>query len=93
MPETRTAVVDRIVDGETAVLLVEEDGETVDQLDLHVSELSKEAAREGMVVELAVDGGEIVSITPKPEANRERLKQNRDRIERLGTRLSDRDDQ
>lgn len=91
MPETYTGTVDRIVDGETAVILLEDDGETVEQLDIHVSELPEEVSQEGMVIEVRIEDDEVVSITPKPDEMRDRLERNRERLERLGTRLSERD--
>lgn len=47
MSERYITVLDRIVDGETAVLLLEDEGDVVDQLDLVLEELSEEGAFEG----------------------------------------------
>ena len=41
MTETYIATLDRIVDGQTAVLLLEDDDETVDQLDVDVTALAE----------------------------------------------------
>ncbi|WP_342809223.1 hypothetical protein [Natronosalvus hydrolyticus] len=47
MADAATAVLDRIVDGKTVVLLLGDDGETVDQLDVPLAELPSSARVEG----------------------------------------------
>ncbi|ADB61601.1 hypothetical protein Htur_2728 [Haloterrigena turkmenica DSM 5511] len=57
MTEHYTAVLDRIVDGETAVLLLEDDGTVVDERVLDVERLPEDGRHEGALfdVELADD--------------------------------------
>lgn len=52
-----TAVVDRIEDG-TAVLLIEEDGETTDQRVVDPAELPEDGRHEGAILRLVGDGYE-----------------------------------
>ncbi|WP_339102830.1 DUF3006 domain-containing protein [Haloterrigena salinisoli] len=61
MTEHYTAVLDRIVDGETAVLLLEDDGTVVDERVLDVGRLPEDGRHEGAVfdVELADDDGSL----------------------------------
>ena len=89
MTERYTAVLDRIVDGETAVLLLEDEGDIVDQLDLAVEELPEEGAFEGAVFEVEIDEGAVVSIEFRMERTERRLERARERFERLSRRLSE----
>ncbi len=91
MTETDTATLDRIVDGQTAVLLLEEDGETVDQLDIDVTTLPPEAQHEGAVLEVAVEGGEVYKVEYLPEVTQSRKESAQERLDRLSTKLSERD--
>ncbi len=90
MSTTRTyvAVVDRIVDGTTAVLLLERDGTTVEQLDVPVDSLPEAGRHEGAVVEadvsLSVDG-----IRHRPETEAARRDAAQRRLDRLSKRLGD----
>ncbi len=91
MNGTYTATVDRIVDGETAVLLLEEDGETVDQLDVNVTMLPPGAQHEGAVLEIAVEASELCEVEYLPELTQSRKESAQERLDRLSTRLSDRE--
>ena len=86
-----TATLDRIVDGQTAVLLLEADGETVDQLEVDVRRLPAEGQHEGAVLEVEVVAGEFCDAEYRPELTASRRDAAQDRLERLSTRLSDRE--
>jgi hypothetical protein len=91
MVETYTATVDRIVDNQTAVLLLEADGETVDQLDVHVTQLPEECQHGGAVLEVSVEKGELCEVEYLPEVTQSRKESAQERLDRLSTKLSDRD--
>ena len=55
MTETYTAVLDRIVDGETAVLLLEADDAVVDERVLDVDRLPEDSRHEGAVFDLELE--------------------------------------
>jgi len=88
MDGTYTAVVDRIVDGETAVVLVEDDGEVVEEYTLAVDDLPTEAD-EGGVLEISIDHGELVQMDYLPDETAARRQSAQDRFDRLSERLSD----
>ncbi len=70
--EVLTGVVDRIVN-DRAVILLEDDGELVDQTTLPVDELPGPAGEEGAVLELVIDGDEVDRVRyDKPETERRR---------------------
>lgn len=79
-----TATIDRVVDGDTAVLLLEADGEVIGQRDVAVDRMP-EACSAGDVVSVTVTEGEIADIEPRPEetaARRERIDETFDRVSR-----------
>ncbi|SDR05008.1 DUF3006 domain-containing protein [Natronobacterium texcoconense] len=90
MNGTFTGVVDRIVDGETAVILLEEGGEAVDQLDVRVDRLPEPARDEGGVLSVTVSDGKFVDAEYRPEETSNRRESARERLERLSDRLSER---
>ncbi|GAB7092545.1 hypothetical protein JCM18237_28160 [Halorubrum luteum] len=90
MNGTYTAVVDRIVDGKTAVLLLEDGDEVIDQIDLPVERLVKQAQHEGVVLTVEMVAGEIDSIQYEPQETRERRESAKERLDRLSTPLKDR---
>ena len=91
MTETYTTTLDRIVDGQTAVLLLEEDDETVDQHDVDVTTLPSEAQHEGAVLEVAVEASELSEAEYRPEVTQSRKESAQERLDRLSTKLSERD--
>lgn len=91
MEGTYTAVVDRIEDGETAVLLVEDDGDVVEQLDVPVDRLPAAAQADGMVLTVTMAEGQLIDAEPRPDETSERREAMRDRLDRLSKRLSDRE--
>ncbi|ADD07624.1 DUF3006 family protein (plasmid) [Natrialba magadii ATCC 43099] len=83
MTETYTATLDRIVDEQTAVLLLEEDDETVDQLDVDVTTLPPEAQHEGAVLEIGVEASELCEVEYLPEDTHSRNESAQERLDRL----------
>lgn len=70
--EVVTGVVDRIVSG-LAVVLIERDGELVDQTHLDADDLPKPAQEEGAVLELVLDGDQVERVRyDAPETRRRR---------------------
>lgn len=88
MPETYTATVDRIVDGRTAVLLLEADGEVFEQFDIPVERLPADC-EEGSVVSVTVEDETIITIELQPEETAERSERIREKLDRLSKRLGD----
>ncbi|MES3517356.1 MAG: DUF3006 domain-containing protein [Natronomonas sp.] len=102
MVETHTAVVDRIVDGKTAVLLVERadsdansaeatDGTPVAEITLPAEELPTEGRHGGAVLEIDRDDGEVVAIRHRPAEERTRRDRIREKLDRLSKPLDERD--
>lgn len=91
MTETYTAVVDRIVDGETAVLLLEGDDGVGDERTLGVESLPEEGRHEGAVFDVELEADELRGMTYRPSEERERRRDARERFDRLSERLSDSD--
>ncbi|QCS42219.1 DUF3006 family protein [Natrinema versiforme] len=89
MSETYTAVLDRIVDGETAVLLLEDDGDAVDERTVDVERLPADGRHEGAVFEVTVDEETVLEASYREDAERERRESTRERFDRLSERLSD----
>ena len=83
-----TATIDRIVDGETAVLLCEENGDVIEQFDVPIERLPDECGAGG-VVSVTVADDEIVAIEARPEETATRRERIRERLDRLSKRLSD----
>ena len=89
MNGTFTATIDRIVDQQTAVILIEDDGEVVEQYDVPVEQLPESVQREGVVLTVELADGEIVSIQHEPDATRERREAAQERLDRLSKPLSE----
>lgn len=88
---TYAATLDRIEEGR-AVLLVESDGETVDERHCPAADLPAEAA-EGSVCELTFADDELVDVTVRPDETADRRRRLREKFESLSRRLGeDRED-
>lgn len=92
MDGTYTGTVDRVVD-ETAVLLLEADGEVIEEVTVPVSQLPSEAQDDGGVLSVTVEDSEVVAVEYQAEETRERRSRIRDKLERLSERLSARDEE
>ncbi len=93
MDGTYTAVVDRIVDGENAVILLEEDGEVIEQLDIPADQLPAPVQEDGGVVAVTVQEGALESIEYLPETTQKRRQSAQRKLDRLSKPLSDRDEE
>ena len=89
MTETYSAVIDRIVDGKTAVLLLESDGKTVDELTVDAEAVPESGRHEGAVFEVAVDCGTVESFDYQPETEAERRDSAQRKFDRLSKRLGE----
>ena len=89
MIETYTAVLDRIVDGETAVLLLEDDDSVVDEHTLDIERLPDDGRHEGAVFDVDLEDGTVLEMRYRPEAERTRRESTQERFDRLSERLSD----
>ena len=92
MDGTYTAVIDRIVDGETAVVLIEDNGDVVDEYTIPVRELPAKADA-GSVLKVEIEANEIVAIEVIDEQIEKRRQANQERFDRLSKRLSDSDNE
>lgn len=88
MDGTFTGVVDRVVDGATAVVLVEDDGEVVEQVTVPVEDLPAATRDDGGRLSLTFRDGDLVSMTHEAEETRERSESIREKLDRLSKRLS-----
>ncbi|WP_306052539.1 DUF3006 domain-containing protein [Natronococcus wangiae] len=89
MSDTATAVLDRIVDGTTAVLLLEEGGAVVDEYTLEVDRLPADGRHEGAVFAVTVEGDALLEVDYRPDDERDRKAAAQDRFDRLSERLPD----
>ncbi|WP_247729165.1 DUF3006 domain-containing protein [Halovivax limisalsi] len=89
MTDERTAVVDRIVDGETAVLLLEADNEVVDEITLPVDRLPEAGRHDGAVYGVEENDGERRTLSYRPEESRDRRERAQDRFDQLSDRLGE----
>lgn len=81
-----TAVLDRIVDGETAVLLLEENNETVDQLNVTVDKLPEEGQHERAIFKVAVTEGSLTEAEYWAEEEEKRLEEAQEWFDRTAKR-------
>lgn len=88
MTETLQAVVDRIVDGETVVLVIEADGAVIDEIHRPLEDMVN-GVEEGMIfdVQAAEDGYHLGRA--HPEATEERRQNLKGRFDRLSKRLGE----
>lgn len=90
MDGTYTAVVDRF-EGDLAVLVLERDGEAVDDVAVEADSIPEEAG-EGAVLEVVLEDGWLVDATYQPEATRTRREDAQDRFDALASRPPDDDE-
>ena len=88
MQGTYTAVVDRIVDGKTAVLLIEDGDEVIDQFDINTEELPEKVGEGGVLI-VEVDNNEITSVEYLEDETNSRRQAAQERLDRLSERLPD----
>jgi len=88
MQGTYTAVVDRIVDGKTAILLIEDGDKVIDQFDINIEELPQEVD-EGSVLTVEVGDNEITAMEYLEDETDSRRQTAQERFDRLSERLPD----
>jgi hypothetical protein len=86
-----TAVLDRF-EAETAVLLVEADGEVVDELLVERRELPPSGREQGAVFDLRVCGDSLRVLSYRPTETEERATASQSRFDRLARDLPTADD-
>lgn len=91
MNGTFTATVDRVVDGEIAVILIEDGKDVIEQFDIPADQLPEDATGEGSVLTVEITDGTIVDMQYDAESTNQRPQAAQDRINKLSKRLSDRD--
>lgn len=91
MNGTYTAVVDRVVDDTTAVILLEDDGDVVEELTVPLGELPDGGQEGGAVLRVTVSDGQYVDAEYLAEETRTRRESAAERLDRLSERLSDRE--
>lgn len=84
-----TAVLDRIVDESTAVLLVEADGDVLTQRNEPIDRVPEAGRHEGAVFEVTVDEGVIVAWDYRPKRETARHERLQEKFDRLAKRLDD----
>jgi len=89
MNGTYIATVDRIVDGETAVLLLEDpdSGDVFEEMTLAVGELPAAAQEDGGLLRVTVEDGEITDLEYLHEETTARRERLQDRFDDLSKRL------
>lgn len=89
MSADATAVLDRIVDDETAVLLLEDDGEVVDQVTLPVDRLPEDGRTDGAVYAIELADGDVLDLTYRADETASRRESAQNRFDRLAERFDD----
>lgn len=92
MTDARRAVLDRF-EGDRAVLLLEADGETVDELVVDEERLSADGRHEGAIFDVRIDDADVVDATYRPRATEERRTSLQERFDRLADSLGDGDEE
>lgn len=93
MTETEfTAVLDRFED-EQAVLLLEADGEVVDELVVPTDVLPVEACHQDAVLTVSVEAGTLIDAEYEPAETESRKTSAQDRFDRLSRRPPSNDDE
>ena len=91
MTNRHTAVLDRVVDGETAVLLVESADRVVDELTVDLETIPKPGRVDGAVFTILVDDGELTHVEFRPQETKSRRDAAQNRFDRLSEDLGDAD--
>jgi len=89
MSETYDAVLDRIVDGEHATLLLEADDAVVDEYVIDVMEVPEDGRHEGAVFRVTIENATLTDLSYRPDETTDRKKSAQDRLDRLSRPLSD----
>ena len=79
-----TGVIDRFEE-ELAVILLEADGDVVDEIVLDRSELPAEAAHSDAILEVTLTDGEVTELSYNPDETTDRKERAQSRFDRLKT--------
>lgn len=94
MIDATLATLDRIVDGEHAVLLLEDDaGDVVDEQVLDLAALPADGQHEGAVFDVRVRDGGIRDVEYRPADSETRRSAAQDRLDRLSSPLGEANDE
>lgn len=85
-----TAVVDRIVDDQQAVLMIEDGDETIDEMVIDTDRLPQNAT-ERAVLEVQIQNGSLTDMKYQPEQTEARLERAKERFDKLSKPLSEED--
>lgn len=86
--ETYTATLDRIVDGQRAVLLLEDDVETIGQLTVDPARLPANGQYEGAHLEVTIEGETLSDVRYHSTAAQSQQESIQSQLHRLSTRLN-----
>lgn len=89
MTGTYTAVLDRIVDAKHATLLIEADGDVVDEYVVDVERVPEQGRHEGAVFRARIEDDDVVSLFYRSEGTERRAENAQARLDRLSERLPD----
>ena len=89
MTTTARATLDRILDGEHAVLLVEDEDGVADEIVLDVAQVPEGGRFEGAVFAVTITDAELTDLEYRPAATEERRGEAQDRLNRLSSPLGD----
>lgn len=87
-----TAVLDRF-EGDLAVLVLEQDGESIDELAVDASTLLEAALGQDAVLDVTIEDRDLTSATFQPEETERRREDAQNRFERLSQRPPQPDDE
>ncbi len=82
-------VIDRIVDGRTAVILLEDENEVIEQFDVPIEDLPDAAQTDGAVLEVTVENSRLADASYLSEETENRSRALQDRLDRLSEPLSE----
>lgn len=91
MNGTYTAYLDQITDREDAVLLIEEDGETVDELRVDVQDLPTEGQHERAVFEVTLVDRKLEEVEHLPEVERQRRERVKEKMDQTAVSVDELD--
>jgi len=88
---TYTAVLDRL-EGDLAVLIVEDDGEAIDDLVVPIEDLPADGREPDAILEVEVACDDVTDVTYDPTETEARAERAQDRFDRLARRPDEPDD-
>jgi hypothetical protein len=89
MPTTARATLDRILDGEHAVLLVEDEDGVADEIVLDVDQVPEAGRFDGAVFAVTITDAELTDLEYLDGETEQRRDEAQDRLDRLSSPLGD----